>query len=430
VSWPPGALSEGKPRTGPGRAAGAWWFWPIFAAASSTSVWRLCLVVLLVSLAVARGEGPEISGHYEHQLYLQKIHNGDAFVQDHDKLRLDLVAEVGGNAALSGDVVYRVFRGSTEYNALDFIPVSTAAEHARAVGLSLDGLRPAFAVAVDDEHYLDNASVALYLGRIDLRVGKQQLPWGTGYTWNPTDLFNDKNLLDPTYEKVGVQVFRIDARVGLEGKLTAILGVEETWQRSTRAARVAGFARGFDLSACVAEKREERLDYLTGAGQSEQRRLFGLDFSGELWGTGVWGEAAHSRLETSRDFSQYLLGVDYTTRAGTYGIAEYYHDGGGQPSKGRYTFADWMRMLSASGESLGRDYAFAGLTRPAAELWTLSAYSILNLSDRSGVVFPWIGHSLGDDLEISLVGHLPFGSNGAEFGELGPGALARIRVHF
>ena len=391
--------------------------------------WRLCLVLLLISLSRTSASPPEVSGYFEHQLYLQEL-NGGTLVQDYDKLRLDLVAEAGENVVLVGDVVYRVYRGSTEYNALDFIPVSIAAEHARSLGLSLEDLRPGFAVDVEDEHFLDNASVALYLGRVDLRVGKQQLPWGTGYTWNPTDLFNDKDLLDPTYEKLGVQVLRMDARLGLEGKLTAILGVEETWERSTKAARVAALLHGFDLSVCFAEKREGRPDDPAGASRSEQRQLFGFDFAGELLGAGVWGETAYNRMEISDHFGQYLLGLDYTSRGSTYGIAEYYHNGAGQPSRGRYTFADWMRMLSASGQSLGRDYTFVGLSRPAAELWTLSAYSICNLSDRSGVLFPWIGYSFGDETEVSLVGYLPFGSGGSEYGELGVGALARIRVYF
>ncbi len=33
--------------------------------------------------------------------------------------------------------------------------------------------------------------------RLNIRVGKQQLPWGTGYAWNPTDIFNAKDILDP-----------------------------------------------------------------------------------------------------------------------------------------------------------------------------------------------------------------------------------------
>lgn len=386
-------------------------------------------VLLFGLLTSAWGQGPEVSGYYEHQLYLQEL-DGEAFVQDYDKLRIDLLAEAGGDAVLVGDVVYRVFRGSTQYSALDFIPAGTAAAHARAVGLRLQDLRSALTVNLEDEHFLDNASLALYVGRFDLRIGKQQLPWGAGYTWNPTDLFNVKDLLDPTYEKTGVQVFRMDARVGLEGRLTAILGVEETWRRSIRAARMAGHLRGFDLSTCFAARGEERRDYLTGSSQWEQRQLYGVDFSGEAVGAGVWGEAAYNRMEASDHFTQYLLGVDYTWEGSTYAIAEYYHNGRGRRSKDRYTFSDWVRMLGANGQNLGRDYTFLGLSRPAAELWSLSAYSILNLSDHSGILFPWIGYSYDDETEISLVGYLPFGTGGSEYGELGPGAMARIRVHF
>ena len=33
-------------------------------------------------------------------------------------------------------------------------------------------------------------------------MGKQQISLGTGYVWNPTDVFNIKELFDPTYEHI------------------------------------------------------------------------------------------------------------------------------------------------------------------------------------------------------------------------------------
>lgn len=391
---------------------------------------RWCIILLFALCArQVQAQELEISGYFENQFFPQEL-NGKLILQNYDKLRLDLSAEAGDNISFAGDIVYRGFHGKTRFSALDFIPKRVAQDVAEMAETSVDSLRPLFAFELKDENFLDNAHVTLYFRRFELRVGKQQLPWGTGYTWNPTDIFNDKNLLDPTYEKVGVNAFRMEVPFGGEGTLTGIVGIEENWSRSTKAIKLKEHVRGFDLSASFVEKEEESVDFLTSVSASKRRRLLGGDFSGELFGLGIWGEGAHSWMEREKDFGQYLAGADYTFESGLFLTGEYYRNGRGETNEKRYSFNDWMRLLSANGENLGRDYLFIGESYPIGELWEWANYAIVNLSDRSGILFPWFDYSFGDNAEVAFVGYLPFGGEASEFGTGGAGGFARVKVYF
>jgi len=403
----------------------------LFQARISISPLCFGILVLVSMLQVEKipAEELEIRGHFEHQFFPQEM-DGELILQDYSKLRLDMAADAGENVSFTGDVVYRVFHGKTEFSAFDWIPGRVVGDYAAAMGASVEDLAPEFRVEMADEHFLDNAFVSLYFARFDLRLGRQQLPWGTGYTWNPTDIFNDKNLLDPTYEKVGVNAIRAGVPLGLQGMLTGVVGIGDNWDGSTKALKIKGHLRGFDLSACLVEKEEEGIDYFTFAEQRQRRRLLGADFSGTLLGLGVWGEGAFNFMEEEKDFGQYLVGADYTFENGLFLTGEYYRNGRGKSDEARYTFADWMRLLSADGENLGCDYLFLGQSLPIGELWDGSNYAIANLNDKSGVIFPWISYSFGDNTEVDLVGYIPFGGKETEFGAFGAGGFTRVRVYF
>ena len=391
---------------------------------------RIPLILAGIMLAFeAKAQDLEISGYYENQLFPQEL-NDKIIFQDYSKLRLDLSAQVDKKVTFNADYIYRIFHGKTEFNLFDFIPDRVVLDYAETQQSPVDSLRPDFDFGLEDENFLDNAYVTVYFKRLTLRVGKQQLPWGTGYTWNPTDIFNEKNALDPTYEKVGVNAFKLEVPFTSEGMATLILSVGDEWKTSTKALKVKEHAKGFDLSVCFVEKLWEGFDYLADSEFSEKRRLFGGDFSGQLLGLGVWGEGAFNSMEDSEDFGQYLLGADYTLESGLYVIGEYYRNELGKKDKDQYDFNDWMRLLGTEGENLGRHYLFLGERYPIAELWNWSNYVILNLNDKSGVIFPWFDYSLSDNTEVILVGYLPFGEKETEFGEFGLGGFARIRVYF
>lgn len=391
----------------------------------------LKIILLLIYYVALQAQELEISGYYENQFFPQELKN-KLILQDYNKIRIDLAADIGKNVRFDGNYNYRVFHGKTSFNALDFIPENVVTRYISSlpVAIPIDQLRPYLDYKSEDENFLDNAFVTIYTERFNIRIGKQQLPWGSGYTWNPTDIFNEKNTLDPTYEKVGVNAFKLEARMGNEGLLTGILGIGEDWRSSTKAVKFKQHVVGFDVAVSYVKKKQVVYDFDLFNENFEKRRLVGGTFSGELIGLGVWGEGAYNFMQSTDDFGQYLVGVDYTLENGLYFISEYFRNGLGKTDKSQYDLTDWVRLLSADGENLGRNYLFVGERYPIAELWNWSNFAILNLNDKSGIFFPWFEYSLNDNTELMFVGYVPFGAKETELGEFGKGGFARIRVYF
>ncbi len=388
------------------------------------------VVMLTVLLAVGvRGQELEFSGYYENQLTVQELQD-ETFFQDYNKLRLDLSAEVSENVSFNGDYVYQTFHGETEFNAFDFIPDSVIDAYVDEMGIPEDSLRPDFGFEYEDENFLDNAYVTIYLQTVTVRVGKQQLPWGSGYTWNPTDIFNAKNILDPTYEKPGVEAYKLEVPFGEEGMLTGILSPGDDWETSTKAVKIKQHFLGFDFSVSFVEKEQDEFDYFSFTESLERRRLYGGDFSGEILGLGFWGEGGYNQIEDSDDYGQYLVGLDYTFQSEFYLMVEYYRNENGETDKDQYDINDWMRLLDADGENLAQDYVFLGQRYPVTELLNWSNYVLFNVNDGSGIVYPWFDYSFNDNTELNLVGLIPWGEKETEFGESGLGGLFRIKIYF
>ena len=387
------------------------------------------LIILLIFTFCINAQELELSGYYENQFFPQEL-NDKIILQDYNKLRIDLSAEVGENVTFNGDYIYRLYHGAVSFNSFDFIPESVISEYANRLRVPIDALRPDFDFELTDDNFLDNAYVTIYSKHVNIRIGKQQLPWGTGYSWNPTDIFNAKNMMDPTYEKVGVNAFKLELPFGKAGMLTGIVGIGDEWENSTKAVKAKEHIFGYDLSACFVEKIRDSFDYIRFSSISEKHRLYGGDFSGELFGLGIWAEGAYNTMEMSEDFGQYLVGTDFTFENGMYLTGEYYRNEPGKSDKDEYTFDDWMRLLGFDGENLGRDYIYAGEMYPVTELLNWSNYIILNINDKSGMFFPWFDYSFNDNTEMILVGYIPFGDKDTEFGEFGIGGLARVRVYF
>lgn len=61
------------------------------------------------------------------------------------------------------------------------------------------------------------AQVKLYEGSFDFTLGRQLMAWGSGYNFNPTDIFNSKPLgaaFDPSYYKTGRDALAINSYFG------------------------------------------------------------------------------------------------------------------------------------------------------------------------------------------------------------------------
>ncbi len=383
----------------------------------------ISLILLSFFSVISLASDIEMGGYYEPQITSAFL-KGDSYILFSNKIRVDLSAERNDNLIFRANFDFITYHGKTSWNILDFIP-GKIANSVNTV------LQPAFIYEYRDTVFLDNAYAKLSFSAFDLTVGKQQVSFGTGYTWNPTDLFNFKNSFDPTYEQPGHNSLRLDITLSEKYNASAIYFPEDDWSVSGKLLRFEGNLSHFDYSLIYAEKQWTYVDFISLRDINEKRKLFGGDFVGELFGLGVWGECGYNDMELGNNFYEALIGLDYTLKSGFYWMAEYYYNGFAKKDYRQYDINDWSRYILMQSKSIGRDNLSIYSDYPLTDLIDLENSVIICLSDNSIVFVPSIRYNIDEDVDLTVILNKFFGKDGTSYFETqGSGATVRLRVYF
>jgi len=386
-------------------------------------------VVLLCSLLPAQ-EKVDLFGYFESQFMGADI-QGEFIQLYSNKLRIDLKFTPSDKITFAANFDYITYHGKTLWNILDYLP-ATASE-----GIP-EEMRAFYVLPFNDRKFLDNAFIKLALNFCDLTFGKQQISLGTGYAWNPTDVFNTKDLLDPTYEQPGHNAFRADVPIGGSATLTALYAPGEDWKDSARMVQLKSRISHFDLTLIAVEKHWRFHDYTKFDAAAmdflvfpERRRLIGAATAGEILGVGVWAEAAFNDMESTKDFYELAVGMDYTFDFQTYVMAEYYRNTLAKTDYRDYDLNDWMRMMSFEQKALCRDQVYVLAQHPAGDFIQIGISSIVSITDGSLVLVPMFTYSFSDNVEMLAYLNFNLGEEGkANSKNMGNGGLFRIRIYF
>jgi hypothetical protein len=319
----------------------------------------------------------------------------------------------------------------------------------KAAGLT--GENAAFPVLVDarwdltqSDHlradlFLDRLNLEGYAGSWSVVLGRQRIAWGSGFFWNPTDVFNPYGplALDPE-DRPGVDALRVDWQFGTVGALTLAHAVtrrpgysDRYTDRSATVVRLGTGLGSYDVHVMASFDRRER--------------MFGLDVTGYVGGTGIHLEAAriHSpvwytygigdELEESgilaywRDWSEVVAGAAYGFGDGTSLQVEWFHNTGGATDP-----EDYEVLAVAVGRLLavGRDYGVVALSRPLTSLLTGSLAVLVNAGDGSAALVPGFDWSLGQNARLLLGVQSFTGPDRSEFGPLPVIGYTLLRLSF
>lgn len=401
--------------------------------------------ILFLLPASLLGQKIELFGYFEPQYTLLHVHSR-TYQLASNKLRVDLAGDITENVNFGANFDYITYQGKTEWNILDFLPnhlVQSIPDHMQPYykfnfGDMLQPMGPYYQVR-PDRIFLDNAYVRLRFKRMDIAIGRQQLSMGTGYTWNPTDLFNTKDVLDPTYEQPGHNAMRIDVPIGSSFGLVSYYSPGESWQDSGKMLKVKGRLGHFDFSVLGVQRYWTFNDYISFTAGRYERRMIGGDLVGELLGLGVWAEGGYNYMNLAegpgppgvKDFYEVVVGVDYTFDSGLYMMTEFYRNSLAKNDWKEYTLNDWMWMFNAELKTLSRDQMFALIQYPATDLISMGSMVICSISDQSSVVVPMLNFDLFQDVHLTIYGNVYLGEDGRTFASnMGNGALARLRVYY
>lgn len=392
------------------------------------------------------GQQVELSGYFEPQFMGLKM--GSSFYQlASNKIRVDISKSLTARARVGANFNYISYHGKSQWAITDYLP--------RHISESLSPFQQNYLIFQfgdmaqysgplllprPERFYLDNAYLRMSFSFADFTIGRQQISPGNGYTWNPTDLFNTKDILDPTYEQPGHNAFRMDIPFTGNTTLTVLYSPGEKWNNSARMARLKTTLGHFDVSGITMLKDWSVMDYLGSipAPATYKRWMTGADMAGELFGLGVWMEGAYNNvslidgpaIDGIRDFYELVAGTDYTFQSGSYIMAEWYYNTMAPSDWRQYSLNNWMWYFDATLKSLSKNQAMILFQYPASDFITTGVMTISSLSDKSIAIVPMIQWSIFEDVELVFYGNLYAGKEGRTFSSnLGNGGLVRLRAY-
>jgi len=407
--------------------------------------WKSYLALLLLPLWLQAAE-LEWGGYFEPQYAGMQVNN-QFFNLASNKLRIDLKKNLSERVSLNANFDYITYHGKTAWTILDYlpdnitrtIPLTMASLYTFTFGDMVQMVGPV-TTSRPDRIFLDNACVRLKFKYFDLTVGKQQLSMGTGYTWNPTDLFNTKDVLDPTYEQPGHNAIRLDIPLSSRFSVTFLYSPGEEWKDSARMLKLKGGFGHFDFSILGIQRTWNLTDYNSFQIGVYDRTLLGGELAGELLGLGVWAEGGYNIMNWHKDSAvipavkdhwEAVAGADYTFSSGLYVMAEYYYNSMAPEKWQDYTLNNWMWMFSGEMKTLSSKQ-FSGLLQyHLTDFITTGSSVIASVSDGSVALVPMLLYSMFEDVELTVFGNLYIGREGRVYNpNMGNGGLARLRIYF
>jgi len=391
------------------------------------------VIIIFACSGIASAQIPnmvDIFGYFETQIMGTHLDN-KVYQLFSNKLRVDLRSDISDKVTFAANVNFITYHGKTEWYILDFLSENVT-------GSVPEEHYPAFNLNFEDEIFLDNAYIKLRFKPFDLTIGKQQISTGTGYVWNPTDVFNIKDLFDPTYEQPGHNAALLEIPIGYDYTFTALYSPESDWESSIKMMKLKGRALHFDYTLIAVQRRWTFHDYTTfdlddGGfyGIPQERNLFGFSTVGEIFGLGVLGEYAYNEMQYSKNFQEWVAGINYTFDFQTYLMIEYYHNTLGKTSSDKYTFNDWMRLFTNEQKTIARDQAYVLIQHPLTELLDGGLTGIFCLSDQSVALAPTFTYSLWENVDVMAYFSFNLGSSGTLYAkDLGNGGMLRARIYF
>lgn len=372
----------------------------------------------------------DLFGYFEPQ-YLGAVIKNEYMQMQSNKLRVDLKASAFEKVYFAANFDFITYHGKTSWNILDYLPGDITS-------VIPPEYHDYYVFPFENRVFLDNAYLKFALKHLDITIGRQQISLGSGYVWNPTDMFNSKDILDPTYEQPGHNAIRLDVPLGSRFGLMGLYAVGDDWDASDKIIQFkAGISR-FDFEILAAEKIWTYHDYTQidpGTGfylaLPEKRQIIGGSLTGELFGPGVWAEYSYSFMETTGDFYELTVGMDYTFNFQTYFLFEYYRNTVAKDDSGDYDFNDWMRYMTAEQKAICRDQVYGLIQHPITDLMYLGMSGIYCISDNSAALIPTLNYAALDNLEILFYLNFYLGGEGTAYASnLGNGGMVRARIYF
>ena len=358
------------------------------------------LILLIFSTLLFSGDdGMEFGGYLENSSDVTFADS--SFFSDYALIRIEGNYEMNDDAAIEAHIVLST--GSVQDELFAGMEDDALVKRlADEMGLNFE---------VDNSLDLiasfDRALIKLYFEYADVFIGRQQIGWGTGYAFNPTDVWNMKNPSDPEAGKLAVNALNISFPMGDLGSLSFILSPDNDMEHTSYGTRFKNNIFDYDYSFSLTRFHNTDRE-LYGV---PEKALLGVDFSGQIIGEiGIFGEGVfvnhkYSGLEYTDIDSSYFqttVGFDYTLDNGIYFMGEYHYNGLGKNDMDNYNVTDLINLYSGEMSGFGTNYIFFMAKYDFFDNYIFSINNLFNIDDKSGVIMPNLEYLFSEDISITI----------------------------
>lgn len=249
--------------------------------------------------------------------------------------------------------------------------------------------------------------------KLEVRLGRQRINWGINTVWNPNDIFNAYSFTDFDYEeRPGSDALRLQYYIGFSGSLEFAV---KAFDNSDEV--VAGALYRFN---------KKNYDFQILAGWSHQDLVLGGGWEGQIKNAGFKGEFSwfKSTQDSIANSFAAALSLDYSFSNNLIfaGGMLYNYAASKSDQSDIFSFELSARNLYPFEWSV-----FTSGTYPVTPLFTTSLALIYSpVAGHPLFVNPTLTYSLGQDLDVDLVGQIAF--QGTEQGYQNNTQVYYIRV--
>lgn len=356
--------------------------------------------------------------------------SGSVYSFGYSKLRVDFESRPAQRVLVAGNVSGYYYSGSSVLNLLDFIPARDW-KPVLAPDYNPDSTHIYhIPFSFSDTLFIDNLYLRSSFKYVDLTLGRQPVSLGTGYAWNPLDIFNVKDIVDPTYEQLHVTALRLEIPVPALFDIDIIYAPETQESEEKYMIQAKRYFHGFDITVNLARHKTllpywQMRDYML---THKYATFTGGSLTGQVLGLGVWAEGIISRPDHFEIY-ELVAGMDYTFSNGLYIFGEYFRNSlGAEPDE--LTLLHYFNAYSGDSHSLMQDYFMGIVNYPLSDFIFPSMIVIANLNDNSAFISPQITWEVFENVQLLLWYAWPTGGINTEFGIQETMVRARINAYF
>lgn len=263
-------------------------------------------------------------------------------------------------------------------------------------------------------------------------IGRQRIAWGTSWAWNPTDLFNPKDVLDFDYEELpGADAIRVQYYTGPVTKIEVAVS--------------PGRSKKDIIAAGLISFNQWNYDFNLIAGYKKERWMIGGGWVGDIQDAGFRGEVLLSQAPKS-DFNSslyeffnldpltkndpavsFVLSGDYTFTNSFYIHTELLYNSNGTD---RYAALYQREALTLDMLTAARFLIFQEFAYQFTPLIKGGIFGIFNPDDKSYLIVPSVSYSIITNLDFYLTGFLFGGEPLTEYGNYGSTLFLRLKYSF